>query len=39
MEERIRLVRGRLQIRSKPGQGTTIAAWVPLAAATSMSGA
>jgi signal transduction histidine kinase len=38
MEERIRLVRGRLQIRSKPGQGTTISAWVPLALAASVSG-
>ena len=38
MEERIRLVRGRLQIRSTAGQGTTISAWVPLASAASVSG-
>jgi signal transduction histidine kinase len=30
MEERIRVLRGRLQIMSKPGQGTSISAWVPL---------
>ena len=30
MEERIRLLRGRLEIMSKLGQGTRISAWVPL---------
>jgi signal transduction histidine kinase len=39
MEERIRLVRGRLQIRSKAGQGTTISAWVPLVSGARVSGA
>jgi signal transduction histidine kinase len=31
MDERVRLLGGRLGIRSKPGHGTTISAWVPLA--------
>jgi signal transduction histidine kinase len=39
MEERIRLVRGRLQIRSTAGQGTTISAWVPLASTAEVGGA
>jgi signal transduction histidine kinase len=30
MRERLKLVDGRLSIESKPGQGTTITAWVPL---------
>jgi signal transduction histidine kinase len=39
MEERIRLVRGRLQIKSTPGQGTTVSAWIPLASIARVSGA
>lgn len=31
MRERIHLVRGRLTIRSAPGSGTTVVAWVPAA--------
>ncbi len=31
MDERVRLLGGRLGVRSAPGQGTTISAWVPLA--------
>lgn len=31
MAERVRQLGGRLQLRSEPGQGTTIIAWVPLA--------
>ncbi|UWZ86453.1 PAS domain-containing protein [Occallatibacter riparius] len=30
MEERARLVNGRLEVRSKPGSGTTIEVWVPV---------
>jgi PAS domain S-box-containing protein len=30
MEERARLVNGRLEVRSKPGSGTTIQVWVPI---------
>ena len=33
MRERIRVLRGRLDIRSAPGEGTTVLAWVPLAKA------
>jgi two-component system, NarL family, sensor kinase len=29
MRERLQLVRGELSVRSKPGAGTTIRAWVP----------
>ena len=36
MEERIRLIGGRLSITSKSGLGTTVSAWVPLSAASSM---
>jgi signal transduction histidine kinase len=39
MEERIRLVRGRLRIKSTPGQGTTVSAWIPLASIARVSGA
>lgn len=34
MGERVRLLGGRLGIRSASGQGTTVSAWVPLAAAS-----
>ena len=37
MEERIRLLGGRLSITSKSGLGTTVSAWVPLSAASSTS--
>jgi signal transduction histidine kinase len=30
MRERIRLLGGRLDIRSSPGGGTTVLAWVPI---------
>ena len=30
MRERVRLMRGRLDIRSSPGSGTTVVAWVPI---------
>lgn len=30
MQERLRLLHGRLEIESKPGRGTTVVAWVPL---------
>ncbi len=30
MEERVRLVNGQLEVHSRPGSGTTIAAWVPV---------
>jgi signal transduction histidine kinase len=30
LAERIRLVHGRLSIRSEPGQGTRISAWAPV---------
>jgi signal transduction histidine kinase len=33
MRERVALLGGRLQIRSQPGQGTTVAAWLPQGAA------
>ena len=33
LAERLRLVQGRLSIRSEPGQGTRIAAWAPATAA------
>jgi signal transduction histidine kinase len=33
MEERLRLVGGKLELQSQPSQGTTIDAWVPLKAA------
>jgi len=33
MRERVRLVGGRLNIESVPGNGTTLSAWVPLPAA------
>jgi signal transduction histidine kinase len=40
MRERLKLVNGRLSIRSKPGKGTTIDAIVPVAKALeSRSGA
>ena len=29
MRERIRLLNGELEIRSSPGEGTTVTAWVP----------
>ncbi|HEX6689961.1 MAG TPA: ATP-binding protein, partial [Burkholderiales bacterium] len=29
MRERVRLLRGRLDIESTPGRGTTVMAWVP----------
>ncbi len=35
MGERVRLLGGRLGIKSAPGEGTTISAWVPLAAVSS----
>ena len=35
MDERIRLLGGRLVIKSKPGQGTTLSAWVPLTSTSS----
>jgi len=31
MRERIRLVRGRYELESEPGQGTTVHAWIPAA--------
>jgi len=31
MEERVRLIRGRLSIRSEPGKGTIIEVWAPVA--------
>jgi PAS domain S-box-containing protein len=31
MEERVRLIRGRLSIQSDPGKGTSIEVWVPVA--------
>lgn len=31
MRERVRLLQGRITIRSQPGQGTTVEVWVPLA--------
>lgn len=30
MRERVALLRGRLRIRSRPGQGTRVTAWIPL---------
>jgi signal transduction histidine kinase len=30
LRERVRLVQGRLTIRSHPGRGTTITAWAPI---------
>jgi signal transduction histidine kinase len=30
MRERVRLLGGRLQIESGPGNGTSLSAWVPL---------
>ena len=30
MRERVELLRGRLRIRSRPGQGTRVTAWIPL---------
>jgi PAS domain S-box-containing protein len=30
MEERVRLVQGKLEIQSNPGQGTILSAWIPL---------
>lgn len=35
MRERIRVLRGKLDIRSTPGEGTTVLAWVPIAKATA----
>lgn len=35
MEERLRLLKGRLRIQSQPSQGTRIDVWVPLPAATA----
>jgi PAS domain S-box-containing protein len=34
MEERVRLLGGKLEIRSAPGHGTTLLAWIPLKKAT-----
>jgi len=30
MRERVALLGGRLSIRSRPGQGTRVTAWIPL---------
>lgn len=35
MDERVRLLGGRLRIRSASGQGTTLSAWIPLRMASS----
>ena len=32
MQERVQLIGGELEIESKPGRGTTVAVWLPLAA-------
>jgi signal transduction histidine kinase len=37
MEERIRVLGGRLSIKSKSGLGTTVSAWVPLSAVSNTS--
>jgi PAS domain S-box-containing protein len=38
MEERVRLLRGRIRVESAPGEGTVLEAWVPQPARTPLSG-